>query len=291
MLHNTNQIKAFFDEFTSTVTYVVYDPNSLDAVVIDSVLDYEPNGSKISTKSIDILVSFLKEQKLNLHFTLETHAHADHLTGAQELKKHFPKIQIAVSERILGVQEVFKKIYNLPEKFIPNGKQFDRLLKDGENLKVGSLELKVIPTPGHTPACTSFLVGDAVFVGDLIFMPDTGTGRCDFPKGSSQHLWESVTQKIFTLPDSTRVFVGHDYKGGGTREAAWETTVGEEKKLNIQLKGSTTLDEYKKMRDGRDQNLAVPRLLLPSLQVNIDAGRLPAPEGNGIRYLKMPLSI
>jgi glyoxylase-like metal-dependent hydrolase (beta-lactamase superfamily II) len=291
MLHNQIQIKAFFDEFTSTVTYVVYDPNSLDAVVIDSVLDYEPNGSKISTKNIDILVSFLKEQKLNLHFTLETHAHADHLTGAQELKKHFPKVQIGITERIQSVQEVFKKIYNLPENFIPNGKQFDRLLKDDEILKAGSLEIKVIPTPGHTPACTSFLVGDAVFVGDLIFMPDTGTGRCDFPKGSSQHLWESVTQKIFTLPDSTRVFVGHDYKGGGTREASWETTVGEEKKLNIQLKGSTTLEEYKKMRDGRDKNLAVPRLLLPSLQVNIDAGRLPKPESNGTRYLKMPLTI
>lgn len=284
-------VKAFFDDFTFTVTYVVYDSQTKDAVVIDTVLDYDPNSSKVSTKSIDVVEKFILSENLQLHFALETHAHADHLTGAQEIKRRFPKVVIAISERITSVQEVFKSIYNLPQKFIPNGSQFDRLLKDDEILKAGSLEIKIIPTPGHTPACTSFLIGDAVFTGDVIFMPDTGTGRCDFPKGSSRALYKSVTERLFTLPDSTRVFVGHDYKGGGTRDTfKWETTIGEEKKSNIQLRADSTLESYTKMRDARDTNLAAPRLLLPSLQVNIDAGRLPEPESNGHRYLKIPLT-
>jgi glyoxylase-like metal-dependent hydrolase (beta-lactamase superfamily II) len=284
------EIKNLYDEATATLTYMVYDPKTLDAVVIDPVLDYDPASSKTSTESMDRLEKLLRDQKLNVHYCLETHAHADHLSGAQELKKRFPGVQIAIGSRICEVQDVFKKIYNLSEAFIPNGRQFDLLLNDGEVRRAGSLELKVIFTPGHTPACVSYLIGDAIFTGDALFMPDTGTGRCDFPKGSSRMLYESISQKLYSLPDSTRVFVGHDYKGGGQREARWESTIAEEKESNIQLRASTSMAEYTKFRDTRDATLAAPRLLLPSLQVNIDAGRLPEPEANGKHYLKIPIA-
>jgi glyoxylase-like metal-dependent hydrolase (beta-lactamase superfamily II) len=283
------EVKSLYDEVTATVTYVVFDPATRDAIVIDPVLDYDPASSKVSTESMDKLETLLKSEELKVKYCLETHAHADHLSGAQELKKRFPNVVLAIGERITEVQGVFKKIYNLPEKFIPNGTQFDRLLKDGEKIQVGSIDVEVLFTPGHTPACASYLIGDAVFTGDAIFMPDTGTGRCDFPSGSSETLYQSITGKLFKLPDSTRVFVGHDYKANGTREAKWETTIGEEKALNIQLKASTSKDEYRKMRDARDANLAAPRLLLPSIQVNIDGGRLPEPEANGASYLKIPI--
>jgi glyoxylase-like metal-dependent hydrolase (beta-lactamase superfamily II) len=283
------EVKSLYDEATATVTYVVLDLATRDAIVIDPVLDYDPASSKVSTESMDKLEALLKSEELNVRYCLETHAHADHLSGAQELKKRFPNVVIAIGERITEVQGVFKKIYNLPEKFIPNGTQFDRLLKDGEKLQVGSIDIEVLFTPGHTPACASYLIGDAVFTGDAIFMPDTGTGRCDFPSGSSEILYQSIAGKLFKLPDATRVFVGHDYKANGTREAKWETTIGEEKALNIQLNASTSQAEYRNMRDARDANLAAPRLLLPSIQVNIDAGRLPEPETNGASYLKIPI--
>jgi glyoxylase-like metal-dependent hydrolase (beta-lactamase superfamily II) len=286
---NIYEVKAIYDEATATVTYVVFDASTRDAVVIDPVLDYDPASSKVSMESLDKLEKLLKSENLTPHLSLETHAHADHLSGAQELKKRFPKIVIAVGARITDVQSVFKKIYNLPDHFIPNGAQFDRLLKDGETFSAGSIKIEVIYTPGHTPACVSYLIGDALFTGDAIFMPDTGTGRCDFPSGSSEMLYQSIAGKLFKLPDSTRVFVGHDYKANGTREAKWETTIGEEKALNIQLKASTSKDEYRKMRDARDANLAAPRLLLPSIQVNIGGGRLPEPEANGTSYLKIPI--
>lgn len=283
------EIKSLYDEATATVTYLVFDRATRDAIVIDPVLDYDPASSKVSTESMDKLEALLKGEKLDVKYCLETHAHADHLSGAQELKKRFPNVVLAIGERITEVQGVFKKIYNLPEKFIPNGSQFDRLLKDGEKLQVGSMDVEVLFTPGHTPACVSYLIGDAVFTGDAIFMPDTGTGRCDFPSGSSETLYQSIVGKLFKLPDATRVFVGHDYKANGAREAKWETTIGEEKAWNIQLKASTSKDEYRKMRDARDANLAAPRLLLPSIQVNIDGGRLPEPEANGVSYLKIPI--
>jgi len=283
------EVKSFFDELTATVTYVVFDKSTRDAVVIDPVLDYDPASSKVSTESVDKLEAFLKKEMLNVHYCLETHAHADHLSGAQELKARFPQVKLAIGERITEVQGVFKKIYNLPEKFIPNGAQFDRLLKEGEKLNLGSIEVEVLFTPGHTPACASYLIGDAVFTGDAIFMPDTGTGRCDFPSGSASTLYQSISGKLFKLPDSTRVFVGHDYKNNGTREAMWESTIGEEKAKNIQLRAETTLKDYVAMRDARDANLSAPRLLLPSLQVNIDGGRLPEPEANGLSYLKIPV--
>lgn len=283
------EIKSFYDEATATVTYVVYDKNTRDAIVIDPVLDYDPASSKVSTESADKLESFLKDGNLKTHYCLETHAHADHLSGAQELKRRIPLLKIAIGERITEVQGVFKKIYNLPEEFRPDGKQFDHLLKDGEKLQAGSIDIEVIFTPGHTPACASYLIGDAVFTGDALFMPDTGTGRCDFPSGSSETLYQSISNKLFKLPDSTRVFVGHDYKANGTREAKWETTIGQQKAQNIQLKAETAKEDYVKMRNARDATLAAPRLLLPSLQVNIDGGRIPEPETNGMSYLKIPI--
>jgi len=283
------EVKSLYDEATATLTYVVFDKQTRDAIVIDPVLDYDPASSKVSTESLDKLEALVKGEELKLHYCLETHAHADHLSGAQELKKRFPHVKLAIGEKITEVQGVFKKIYNLPEKFLPNGAQFDRLLKEGERLQIGSLDVEVLFTPGHTPACASYLIGDAVFTGDALFMPDTGTGRCDFPSGSSERLYQSVTGKLYKLPDSTRVFVGHDYKGNGTRDAKWESTIGEEKAANIQLKASTPRDAYVKMRDERDAGLAAPRLLLPSLQVNIDGGRLPEAEENGVSYLKIPI--
>jgi glyoxylase-like metal-dependent hydrolase (beta-lactamase superfamily II) len=285
------EVKSFYDEATATLTHVVFDPQTRDAIVIDPVLDYDPASSKVTTESIDKLERYLREENFKIRHCLETHAHADHLSGAQELKARFPGIQLAIGERITEVQDVFKKIYNLPEYFIPNGKQFDILLKDGEILKSGSILIKVLFTPGHTPACASYLIGDAVFTGDALFMPDTGTGRCDFPKGSSEALYNSISQKLYSLPDTTRVFVGHDYKANGSREARWESTIGEEKKHNIQIRHDTPKNEYIQMRNKRDATLSAPRLLLPSIQVNIDAGKLPPPENNGTSYLKIPLRI
>lgn len=283
------EIEGLYDEDTATITYLVYDKTTRDALVIDPVLDYDPNSSKISVKSIDKLMKLIEKNNLNVHYSFETHAHADHLSGAQELKKRFPKIKLAIGERITEVQSVFKKLFNLDDRFIPNGTQFDHLLREDEIVQVGSIEVKVLFTPGHTPACASYLIGDAIFTGDAIFMPDTGTGRCDFPEGSSAALFNSISEKLYTLPDSTRVFVGHDYKANGSREARWQSTIGEEKSHNIQLGSKTSKQEYVSMRDKRDATLTAPRLLLPSIQVNIDGGRLPKPESNGTSYLKLPI--
>jgi glyoxylase-like metal-dependent hydrolase (beta-lactamase superfamily II) len=286
---NKFDVRSLYDEATATITYIVFDSKTRDAIVIDPVLDYDPASSKVTSESIDKLETLIKSEKLNVQYCFETHAHADHLSGAQVLKKRIPRITLAIGEGITKVQDAFKKIYNLPESFIPNGSQFDRLLKDGEKFNVGSINIEVIFTPGHTPACVSYLIGDAVFTGDAIFMPDTGTGRCDFPEGSSEMLYQSISNKLFKLPESTRVFVGHDYKANGSRQAQWETTIGLQKAYNIQLKAETTKEEYVKMRNTRDATLAAPRLLLPSIQVNIDGGRLPRPEANGMSYLKIPI--
>lgn len=285
----SHSINSFYDEVTATVTYVVFDPHTKDAIVIDPVLDYDPASSTTSREKLKLLNDFLKSEKLQVHYCLETHAHADHLSGAQELKKQFPQMKIAIGQKITVVQETFKKVYNLGENFKPDGSQFDVLLKDGEKCEAGSVHFEVLFTPGHTPACVSFLTGDAVFVGDALFMPDSGTGRCDFPDGSSAVLFDSITRRLYSLPDTTRVFVGHDYKANGTRNARWESTIGEEKQKNIHIRTVTSREEYCKMRNARDANLPAPRLLLASLQVNIDAGRLPAAEKNGTSYLKIPI--
>lgn len=283
-------IKAFYDTRTNTISYVVHDPASRDAVIIDPVLDYDPADSKVWSESVDQLVEYAQQQGLKVHYILETHAHADHLSGSQLLKKTFPDAKVAIGERITVVQEIFKKVFDLPDDFPTDGRQFDRLLKDGETLEAGTLKIEVMFTPGHTPACACYKIGDALFTGDTLFMPDMGTGRCDFPAGSATDLYKSITGKIYTLPDETRVFVGHDYQPGG-REVAWETTVGEEKRNNIQLKPGTTEADFVAFRTARDKQLAAPKLLFQSVQVNIDAGQLPKPNQECKRYLRIPINV
>ncbi|MCX6118067.1 MAG: MBL fold metallo-hydrolase [Proteobacteria bacterium] len=284
------EIETLFDGATYTLTYVVFDKGTKDAVIIDPVLDFDPASGKTTKKSIRNLLEFINDKKLNVHYILETHAHADHLSGAHELvTSYFPKAKIAISERITEVQETFKPFFNFPPSFKTDGSQFHKLLKDNETIKAGSLEVKTIFTPGHTPACASFLIGDALFAGDAIFMPDYGTGRCDFPKGDAEALYDSIANRIYALSDSTRIFVGHDYQPNG-RELKFETTVGESKRSNIQLKSSTKKDEFVNFRRKRDATLNAPKLLLPSIQVNIAAGELPQAESNGKVYLKLPLT-
>ncbi len=281
------EIKHFFDPATYTLTYVVYDTATRDAVVIDPVLDYDPASGTTSTGSIEVLLSFLKDQRLKIHFILETHAHADHLSGAHELvTKYLTDAKIGIGERITIVQETFKQVFNFPSSFKTDGSQFHRLFKENEEVKAGSLSFKVLFTPGHTPACGSYLFSDAIFTGDALFMPDYGTGRCDFPKGDPRALYHSVTKRLYELPDSTRVFVGHDYQPGG-RKLEFQTTIGESKRRNIQLKEGTSESDFVAFRRNRDGTLAAPRLLFPSVQVNIAAGELPEPESNGRVYLKV----
>ncbi len=283
------EIKPFFDERTSTMTYVVYDAASRDAIVIDPVLDYEPVGSRLWTESIDKVIAFIRSEDLKLHYILESHAHADHLSGAQMLKEQLPDAQTAVGSNITVVQNFFKNVFNLSDDFPTDGSQFDRLLDDNETLTAGSLEIGVIFTPGHTPACATYKIGNAIFTGDSLFMPDMGTGRCDFPAGSAHDLYNSVTQRIYTLPDETRVFVGHDYQPGG-RELAFETTVAAEKAGNIQLKDGTSEAEFTEFRSSQDKELAAPKLLFQSIQINIDAGSMPEAEGEQ-HYLKIPVNV
>lgn len=281
------QVQPIFDERTFTLTYVVYDEQTKDAVIIDPVLDYDPAGGKLWTETLEKTAKLVEEKQLKVHYVLETHAHADHLSGSQWLKSRFGA-KVAVSRRITEVQEVFRDVFNLGNDFPVDGRQFDRLLVDGEVLKAGTLELKALATPGHTPACMSFSVGDAVFTGDAVFLNDIGVGRCDFPKGDAAALYDSVTQKLWTLPDATRLFTGHDYPPAGRTWQA-STTVGESKKKNVQLNTEMTKAQFVEKRTARDRTLSPPRLLLPSIQVNIDAGKLPPPESNGVRYLKTPL--
>jgi len=281
------QIEAHYHPDTYTLTYLVWDPETMDAVVIDPVLDYTILGSQTSTKSVERLVARIEQLGLKPKMVLETHAHADHLTGAQYLKAKF-KIPVGIGEHITKVQETFKGLFELGENFATDGSQFDRLLADGETLAAGSLRVSVIHTPGHTPACVSYHIGDAVFTGDALFMDDYGTGRCDFPGGSAETLYDSI-QKLYALPDETRVFVGHDYQPGG-RVLAFETSIGASKRRNPQLTAETTKEQFVKFRNGRDAGLAAPRLLFQSVQVNADAGRLPGQHDNGVRYLKLPLN-
>ncbi|WP_373047576.1 MBL fold metallo-hydrolase [Vulgatibacter sp.] len=282
------QIETFYDTRTSTLTYVVFDEATRDAVVIDPVLDYDPLAAQTGVDSVRQVETFVREKGLQLHYVLETHAHADHLSSSQYLKRRFGA-QVAIGERITVVQETFREIFDLGASFPVDGSQFDRLLRDGETFTAGSLAIGVIATPGHTPACVSFRIGDAVFTGDAIFLEDAGTGRCDFPRGSATDLYRSV-QKLYALPDETRVFVGHDYQPGG-REVRWETTIGTEKAMNIQLTAETTQEQFVSFRSQRDAVLAPPKLLFPSVQVNVDAGRLPARHANGQRYLAIPLNL
>jgi glyoxylase-like metal-dependent hydrolase (beta-lactamase superfamily II) len=281
------EVKAFFDSRTQTLSYLVWDPETRDAVAIDPVLDYEPLGAYTFTESVDALSLFVQEQRLRLHYVLETHAHADHLSGSQLLRQRF-EARVAIGERIRQVQATFQRVFDLGDSFATDGSQFDRLLADGETLRAGSLEVGVMATPGHTPACVTYRIGDAIFTGDVLFMDDYGTGRCDFPSGSAETMYDSV-RKLYELPDETRVFVGHDYQPGG-REVRWQTTIGASKRNNPQLAEQTSREQFVRFRTERDAGLAAPKLLFQSVQVNIEAGKLPAPHANGIRYLVLPLN-
>ena len=282
------QIQHFFDPETFTLSYVVWDSLSKDAVVIDPVLDFDPPSGTVSNRAIKPVIQYLQEHKLTLHAILETHAHADHLSSSQILKQVFPHAKIAISDKIKLVQEVFIQHFNI-DYLTADGSQFDLLLKPNQEINFGTLKMKALATPGHTPACMSFLFGQHLFTGDALFMPDYGTGRCDFPKGSARDLYLSITKNLYTLPDSTQIYVGHDYSPNG-REMKFQSTIGESKNHNIQLKTGTTEVEFVAFRETRDKTLKAPRLLLPSIQVNIDAGHLPPQESNGVSYMKLPVA-
>ncbi|HSM95578.1 MAG TPA: MBL fold metallo-hydrolase [Rhizomicrobium sp.] len=279
-------ISAYFDEATNTVTYLVADPQSGEAAVIDPVLDFDHRNGNASAQSARKILEEAKRRGLKIVWVLETHAHADHLTAASFIKAQ-TGARIAIGDRIGTVQGVFRQVFNLPNVSI-DGAEFDRLLKDGDALSLGKLTIEVLHTPGHTPACVSYRIGDAVFVGDTLFMPDYGTARTDFPGGDAATLYRSI-KKILRLPPGTRLFMCHDYKAPGRDHFAWETTVAEEREKNIHIRDGISENEYADMRNKRDATLAAPVLLLPSIQVNIRAGRLPEPEDNGTRYLKIPL--
>lgn len=281
-------IEAFFDSKTWTLTYLVWDPTSKDALIIDPVLDYDAQRVKVTDDSVNKLIARVRELGLTLHYALETHAHADHLTGAHLLRQR-TGAKIGAGERIRDVQATFRDVFDLGDSFVPDGHHFDLLAKDGEVFHAGTIAVRTLATPGHTPACVTWQIGDAVFTGDALFMPDQGTGRCDFPKGSADDLYASV-QKLYALPDETRVFVGHDYQPGG-RELKYQTTIGEEKAQNIQLKAETPRDTYVAWRTARDKTLNLPNLIYPSLFVNIRAGELPEAGAAGVRYLKLPLNL
>lgn len=281
-------VKSFFDKTTSTLTYVVYDGKTQDAVVIDSVWNYDSASSTLTCESVDEVTKFAKEQNLKVHYILETHAHADHLSGAQLLKEAFPSARTAIGVGIRIVQKVFSELFHLSMPC--DGSQFDALLEDAQLLKAGALSIRVMNTPGHTPACVTYLIGDAAFTGDALFMPDSGTGRCDFPAGSAAELFHSVHDVLYTLPPKTRIFVGHDYQPGN-RELRFESSVSEEKDANIHIKPGTSLETFVQFRNSRDKTLSAPKLLLPSIQANIQGGRLPKPESNGVSYLKIPLNL
>jgi glyoxylase-like metal-dependent hydrolase (beta-lactamase superfamily II) len=279
---------AHYDTDTATLTYIVYDPSTKDAVVIDPVLNYDAASSTYDLRAVNRVVDDITHHQLTVHYILETHAHADHLTGSQFLKPRIGNPPVAIGANIRLVQSTFKTIFNFKD-FNENGVQFDALLADNAIVRAGSLSIQVLFTPGHTPACASYYINEtAVFTGDALFMHDYGTGRCDFPGGSSKDLYHSVTNRLYTLPDSTRVYVGHDYRPNG-RDVAYESTIGLEKERNPQLSMHTTEADFVSFRDGRDASLTAPHLLLQSLQVNIDAGHLPPPEDNNGRYLKVPI--
>ena len=281
-------IKAFFDPETWTFTYVVYEKPATPCVVIDSVLNFDPKSGRTSTNSVDELITFIQKNHLQLAWILETHAHADHLSAAPYIQKQLGG-KIAIGYHIQDVQKVFKGIFNLEPEFKVDGSQFDYLIEEGKNLEFGNLSIHPIFVPGHTPACMAYEIGDAIFVGDTLFMPDVGTARCDFPGGSANNLYKSI-QKILSYPDNTRLFMCHDYPPSN-RPVAYETTVAKQKKDNIHIHDGISEEQFVEMRTKRDKTLQMPVLLLPSIQVNVRAGHPPPPENNGKRYLKIPLDV
>ena len=280
--------QAFFDRATWTVSYVVSDDAAGVAAVIDPVLDYDFKSGHTDTRAADEILAYLEQRKLKVDWILETHAHADHLSAARYLQQRVGG-RIAIGEHIREVQAVFKKLYNLERSFLPDGSQFDHLFRDGETFRIGGIEATAMLVPGHTPADLAYLVEDSVFVGDTLFMPDVGTARADFPGGNARILYRSI-RRILDLPRETRIYVCHDYPPKG-REPAWETTVAEQRARNIHVRDGVGEEEFVTMRKARDATLEVPTLILPSLQVNIRAGRLPAPKDNGVSYLKIPVNV
>lgn len=281
-------VKGFFDPATHTISYVVADEVSKRCAIIDSVLDYEPDSATISSESADKLIEYVRENGYGVDWILETHVHADHLSAAPYLKERLGG-KIAISERILEVQEVFGKVFNEGTEFERDGSQFDVLFKDGDEFSVGNIPALVIATPGHTPADITFVVGDAVFAGDTLFMPDYGTARVDFPGGSAENMHASA-QKLFTLPESMRMFMCHDYLPEGRSDYLFETTIGEQKRANIHLNAHTSVGTFVALRKERDATLGMPRLIIPSLQVNIRAGEIPKDKKTGAQFLKTPIN-
>ena len=281
-------VRAFFDEATFTVTYVVRDPTSSACAIIDTVLDYDPASGRTSHGSADTVIAYVRAEGLEVLWQLETHAHADHLSAAPYLQSALGG-RLAIGENIVRVQETFGNLFNTGPDFARDGRQFDHLFKDGERFAIGGLEAIALHVPGHTPACMAYVVGDAVFVGDTLFMPDYGTARCDFPGGDAATLYRSI-QRLLGLPGETRVFLCHDYKAPERKAFAWETTIGVQRRENVHIHSGVSEAEFVALRQARDRTLGMPRLILPSVQVNMRAGHLPEPEDNGVRYLKIPLN-
>ncbi|MFN3863573.1 MAG: MBL fold metallo-hydrolase [Erythrobacter sp.] len=282
------EIASFFDPATYTVTYVAYDPATREAAIVDSVLDFDPNSGRTATTSADAVIDYVKSHNLKVTWLLETHAHADHFSAAPYLQEKLGG-KIAIGAHIVTVQQVFGKLFNAGSEFERDGSQFDALFEDGDTFTIGSLPVTVMHVPGHTPACIAYVVGDAVFVGDTMFMPDYGTARADFPGGDARTLFRSL-RRILSLPPETRLFMCHDYLPKGRSEYVWETTVAAEREGNIHAHDGITEDEFVAMREARDATLEMPRLILPSVQVNMRAGHLPPAEDNGITYLKIPVN-
>lgn len=281
-------IAGFFDEATNTISYVVHDPKSGEAAIIDSVLDYEAASGRTSNGSADLIVEYINSHNLKVMWLIETHAHADHISAAPYLQEKLGG-KLAIGRDIIRVQDVFGKLFNAGSDFERDGSQFDKLFDDGETFKLGELEGIALHVPGHTPADMAFIIGDAAFVGDTIFMPDFGTARADFPGGDPRQLFQSI-RRLLTLPDGTRLFLCHDYKAPGRNEYAWETTVRQQREGNVHVKDGITEDEFVTMRTARDKDLSMPNLIMPSVQVNIRGGRLPEPEANGVSYIKIPVN-
>ena len=287
-MHVDPVIEAFFDEATNTVSYLVFDPDTREAAIIDPVLDYDAASGEVDTASADRMLAAVKARGLRVTLVLETHAHADHLSAAPYIKAK-TGAAIGIGEHIRDVQKIFRPVF-AADDLKTVGSDFDRLFADGERFRIGSLEVEVIHTPGHTPADISYRIGDALFVGDTLFMPDYGTARADFPGGDARQLYRSI-RKLLELPRETRIFLCHDYKAPGREDYAWETTVGAQRDASVHVHDGVSEDDFVAMREARDATLAVPKLLLPSIQVNIRAGRFPAAEANGVLYLKIPVQL
>ena len=284
---NPMVIEAFYDAQSNTVSYVVSDSRTRRAAVIDSVLGFDYPAGEISYEEADAIVAYVQRAELQVDWHIETHVHADHLSAAPYIQEKCGG-EIIISKEITAVQNIFGKVFNAGTEFERDGSQFDKLLSDGDEYAIGTIKARAMHTPGHTPACMAHIIGDAVFVGDTLFMPDGGTARADFPGGDARTLYRSI-QKILALPDETRVFVCHDYQPGG-REVAWETTVKDQRLSNIHIGGDVSEDAFVKKREARDSTLQMPKLIMPSIQVNMRAGHMPAPEDNGDTYLKVPVT-